>query len=78
MNIYIFVYVEAWMFQPSDEWKKNKSMYLELVRSLLFFYEFSSLIEVAFLSWKICWEAANVGMGYYYPSLFPSKGFVPF
>lgn len=63
MNIHIFAYVEARVYQPSDEWKNKEITYSEVVGSLLFFVEFSNLIEVAFLTWKIPWEAAKFEKG---------------
>lgn len=53
MNIYIFAHAEAQVYLPSDEWKNMEIMYSELVRSLLYFVEFSNLIEIPFLSWNI-------------------------
>lgn len=36
MNIYIFAYVEAQVYLPSDKWKNKEIMYSEVVRSLGF------------------------------------------
>lgn len=78
MNIYIFAYVEAQVCLPSNEWKNKEIMYWELIRSLLFFVEFSDLIEVAFLRWNISKRLSDSRRGHCYPHLLPSKGFVLF
>lgn len=36
MNIYVFAYIEAQVYLPSDEWKNKEIIYSELVTSLLF------------------------------------------
>lgn len=53
MNIYICAHVGAQVYLPSDKWKNTEIMYSELVRSFLYFVEFSNLIEIPFLSWNI-------------------------
>lgn len=78
MNIYIFAYVEAQEYLPSDEWKNKEIIYSELVRGLLFFVEFSNLIEVAFLRWNISKRLPDSRRGHCYPHLIPPKGFVLF